>query len=208
MDSEVTNTPVNGGTTEGNSSKEVLSGRIEDYKGNVLMFGGGGNGSGGIMVGAEEIDGVDNTTRGSSVADNTSATNLIISATNNPSTLTNLLTANVEDLKFGDYAIVLRLRTSNKDISDVLVKVTTYFTTENSESLLSTTYIKGTDFDEANDWQSFGFLMKFKGTYSDLMRMKIRVDLPACENLAKIDLDYIIVNYAYSSKLGINTILA
>lgn len=175
--------------------------RLEDWKGNIYEF--GGSGSGGISVDTEDVDNVYNKSDGSIVADNT---------TNNGSSIyiphyninKECISAIFEDLKFGTYSVMFRLKTSNNTITDKLIVINSYYNNGNSDSLLSTTYLAPSDFDNPNVFQTFGFVTKLKGINSNnTINLKIKITILGNNyNDLSFWFDYIIINYAYTSVLG------
>lgn len=186
-------------------NKEILNGRLEDYQGNILNFSGSGSGSGGIMIGAEEVDQIDYLTSGNLVADNKSATNLSIFISTSPSQIQNVLNANIEDLKFGTYAIMLRMMVSHNTSEEDIIRIQTFYATETSEILLSTTFLKPSYFKLSNNYETFGFLTDFKGNYASDAKLRIKVQLMRTPVALNITLDYIIINFAYTSIIGRTT---
>lgn len=147
-----------------------------DFKKNKFVKMGGGGGSGNTVSSETIID--DGKTSGTVVTDPTASGGQVIQV-NFSSTNTTIVDYTVEDIKFGMQSITVRSSINSTLSSDQnLALIRTYYINpiNNSQTLLSTTYIKYSYYDgKINTYKDFGFITIFKGAVSEEAKMRILV---------------------------------
>ena len=105
-----------------------------------------------------------------------------------------------EDLLYGSYYIILRVKTSSNrcDITPLLnIIVSEYIEDTDTLTLLSSTDIYETDFSSCGEFEEMGFITQFKGTNGKSKKnLNITITMIGNSNNPKINIDYIAIGLA------------
>lgn len=190
------------------TTREIRTIRIEDWEGNIYRPEGVGSGSGGVVTPADEIGKGGSSTDGTLVEDSTSNNGTSIEVSSDPSSDMNIATMIFDDVSFGEYSIMTRLKTSNNASPNALVRIETFYYIEGfEENKLSSTDVLGSYFVSNNMYQSFGFVMKFMGNYDKNMKLKVVMTLLKRPEAVTVNFDSLVLNKAYTSLTGLSTVL-
>lgn len=185
---------------------EIRTVRWEDWMGNVYKFEGTGTGSGGVDVPSEDII-KDGSTDGTITDDLGSNGGKVIQVGSSPTVNKNVATVEFEDLPFGDYSVMLRLKRSNTNGASLVVN--TYY--ESGEAAipakkLSTTPIAPSQV-STTQYTSIGFAMKYTGTYTKKNKLKVEILMLANATATTIYFDTVTVSKSYTGLTGTVTTL-
>ena len=113
-----------------------------------------------------------------------------------------------EDLIYGTYYVILRLKSSDITYADhPLLTITTSEFADDELNLLSTTDIYATDLTIENEYEEIGFITKFYGNHGPSKKnLNITVNMIGNYNNPKVNIDYISIGMAAPGILPIETI--
>jgi hypothetical protein len=112
----------------------------------------------------------------------------------------NIVTMEFDGLKYGTYAIMLRMALSNVTSANALIKLEAYHVVGTTETLLNAATIKPTDLVTANAYDVVGFNTKFRGAYgtSD-PKLVLKISILSNSVANTMILDYIRVAPAFTT---------
>jgi len=162
---------------------------------------GGGGGAGGITITAADL-GIANY---SSVKSTSGKVYSYLTTANTAAN--NIIVATFEELQYGTYSVMLRLALAIKTSTANLIKVETYHVDGSTETLLNTAYIKPSDFPDANTYEVFGFVTKFRGSSGNgNPSLRVKISIVANSTGNNLYFDYVMVAPTYASVYSLPTI--